>query len=329
MSSKIFVPFKLEPELIEKLEQTIAGKDFSLSATAQEQLGPPRPGRPSGNLKEIAEAEIFFGGYIPPEQFAAAKKLKWIQVPFAGVNRLLTVGEIIESEVIVTNAAGIMAPAMADQIMGYVIGFSRRLPEQWQLQQRKEWGRLDRLFELAGQTLGIIGHGRIGIELAKRARAFGMRVIATKTNPAGDYPELDLVLPSRELPRLLAEADYVVMCVPLTPQTQGMLGRAEFEQMKSTAYFINIARGQVVKEAELIEILREKRIGGAALDVFEQEPLPATSPFWEMENVIVTPHSSGNFEGFITRSVELFCKNLERYFEGQPLINLVDKKRGY
>jgi len=124
MSSKIFVPFKLEPELIEKLEQTIAGKDFSLSATAQEQLGPPRPGRPSGNLKEIAEAEIFFGGYIPPEQFAAAKKLKWIQVPFAGVNRLLTVGEIIESEVIVTNAAGIMAPAMADQIMGYVIGFA-------------------------------------------------------------------------------------------------------------------------------------------------------------------------------------------------------------
>lgn len=322
MLSKIFVPFNLSPELASKIEETLVGSQLTLS------MSPPNSPADFA-MREIVDTEIFYGGYLPPEQFELARQLKWVQVPFAGVNRLLSYRQIVESDITVTNSVGVSAPAIADQVLAYMLIFSRRLHDQFRTQQSKEWKHYDKLLELNGRTVGIIGHGNIGREVAKRARAFGMRVIATKHNTQGDYPELDLVLPSNQLNRLLTESDYVVMCVPLTLETQGMLGRAEFELMKPDAIFINIARGQVIKEAELINVLREKRIGGAALDVAEKEPLPAESPLWEMENVIVTPHSSGNFENFMPRSVELFCRNLQRYMNHEPLLNLVDKHRGY
>lgn len=330
MSTKIFVPFVLPPEQSRELEQAIEGKEATLSSLPQEL---DKEKQAEYILQEIAEAEVFFNGQISREQYAAAKNLKWIQVPFAGVNNLLSLIELIDSPIIVTNGAGVMAPALSDQVMGYVISFSRRLPQQFVFQQRKEWLRFQgpdaRLIELAGCTLGIIGYGRIGIEIAKRAKAFGMRVIATKNTTEGDYPNLDLVLPNSALGQLLAESDFVVISAPLTPETDGMIGRAELEQMKPGAYLINIARGKLVKEAELIEVLREKRIAGAALDVFEKEPLPSDSPLWDLDNVILTPHSSGNFDGFMNRSVSLFADNIRRYLNEQPLVNLVDKKRGY
>ncbi|HEX2910414.1 MAG TPA: D-2-hydroxyacid dehydrogenase [Chloroflexia bacterium] len=330
MTVRIFTNVRLEPELKAKLDKVIAGKDVTLSVLPEEQ---DKARREKMMLEQLAEAEIFWGGYLSPEQFSAAKALKWIQVTSAGVNHLLSYPEIINSDVTVTNSAGIMAPAIADQVLGYILTFSRQLSYMFKQQERKEWAHsfADKLplIELAGRSVGIIGYGHIGMEIARRARAFGMKVIATKNNTEGNFPEVDTLLPSSDLDKLLKESDYVVMCAPLTPKTEGMLGRAEFEQMKSSAYFINIARGQLVKEPELIEVLREKRIAGAALDVFVQEPLPPESPFWEMENVLITPHSSGNFEHYLTRACELFAANLERYFDGKPLINLVDKKRGY
>ncbi len=156
-----------------------------------------------------------------------------------------------------------------------------------------------------------------------------MRVIATKNNPEGSYPDLDQVLASKDLEQLLASSDFVVVTAPLTPETNGLLGREQFARMKRSAYLINIARGQLVKEAELVEALKEKVIAGAALDVFEIEPLPPESPIWDLENVIITPHSSGNFDGFMDRAVELFASNIKRYLNGQELVNRVDKKRGY
>lgn len=330
MPTKIFVSFALEPKLRAEIEKALEGHDATVSFLPEKL---DKAEREAFVLREVSQAEVVLTGMLSPEQFAAAKNLKWIQVPYAGVNNLLKVDGIVDSPVILTNGAGVMAPGLADQIMGYIISFSRHLYEQFKFQQRKEWGRLGGpkhpMRELAGQTLGIIGYGKIGSELAKRAKGFGMRVIATKHRIEGDYPELDVVLPDNELNRLLAESDFVVVCAPLTPETEGMIGRAQFEQMKPGAYFINIARGQLVKEDEMIEILREKRIAGAALDVFEKEPLPADSPIWDLDNVIITPHSSGNFEGFMVRAVALFAGNLRRYLSGQPLVNVVDKRRGY
>ncbi len=290
------------------------------------------PERESYVVGEIGEAEMLVTGSLSETEFHAARNLRWLHVPFAGINRLVENRALVESDVIVTNAAGVSSKAIADQVLGYMIMHSRGLVSQLQSQSRKEWQRTwfgSHLFELDGRTVGIVGHGRIGREIAIRARAFGMRVIATKTRVAGEFPELDLVLPSSELPRLLAESDYVVIAAPLTPETRGLIGRAELEQMKRTGYLINIARGLLIKENELIEALQEKIIDGAALDVFEVEPLPPTSPLWELPNVVITPHSSGTFNNFMEHTLEFYIENLKRWLEGQPLQNIVDKRRGY
>jgi phosphoglycerate dehydrogenase-like enzyme len=329
MTVKILVPFKVSPEIKNELEETIRGFDASLVTMPELE---EQAARDQFLMKQLADTEVIVSGYLTPEQLAAAKQLKWVHVHFAGVNRLLSVPELVQSEIIVTNAAGVSSKAIADQVIGYLITFSRALVPQIQAQQRKEWAwsyqRL-RQIELDGQTLGIVGYGNIGGELAKRAKGFGMRVIATKNDTAGNFPHVDEMLHSGELNILLAESDYVVICAPLTPETQGLIGRSQFEQMKPSAYFINIARGQLVKENEMIEILREKRIAGAALDVFEVEPLPADSPLWELDNVLITPHSTGHFEHFMERTMSFFADQLRRYLSGQPLVNQVDKKRGY
>jgi phosphoglycerate dehydrogenase-like enzyme len=284
---------------------------------------------------ELIDTEVLLAGALNAEGFAVAKALKWIQVPSAGVNRLLDTKGLIESDVIVTNSAGTMAGPLADQVLGYVIGFSRMLPQQWQAQKERKWNRVwggnigVSLRELAGDTIGIIGYGNIGREIAKRAKAFGMRVVATKQNISGNYPELDQLWPNQELEQLLTQSDYVVIAAPLTPETTGMIGRTQLLKMKPSAYLINIARGPLVKEAELIEVLQQKQIAGAALDVFEKEPLPVESPLWDLDNVILTPHSSGNFDKYMERAVERFTENLRRYVNHQPLINVVDKQRGY
>ncbi|MEI7554501.1 D-2-hydroxyacid dehydrogenase [Candidatus Chlorohelix sp.] len=283
-------------------------------------------------LNEIRKAEVIFGGFLKEEQFLVARMLRWIHAPFAGVNRILEIPQLVESEVILTNAAGIMAGALADQVMGYIILHARHLLEQRDYQKQHKWvsnWNQNQPAALAGKTLGIIGYGKIGREIAKRARAFDMRVIATKRILDAPYPELDRLYPDTELKKLLAESDYIVVAAPLTPQTKGLIGYAEFELMKRTAYFINIARGALVKEAEMVEALKDALISGAALDVFETEPLPNDSPIWELPNVFITPHSSGNFDGFLPATAEFFCQNLHRWLNGETLLNIVNKRLGY
>ena len=346
MALKVFSMWNLEEEAqveIQKILQpvngtlkvlpkfpitTTGGNESKFGGSEQEQA---KVQREAFLLEHLPDTEVLISGSISPEQLKVARALKWINVPFAGVNNLLSTKEIVKSDIIVTNSVGVSAPALADQIIGYVISFSRSIMQQLKAQLEHRWVSSSdfRLVELSGQTLGIVGYGSIGREVAKRAKAFGMKVVATKTNTEGDYPELDLLWPNSGLDDLLAQSDYVVICAPLTPQTRGLIGREQLEKMKNSAYLINIARGQLVRESELIQILQEKRIAGAALDVFEREPLPEESPLWHLDNVILTPHSSGNFEGFMNRSIELFCKNLSRYIAQEPLINVVDKNRGY
>ena len=161
------------------------------------------------------------------------------------------------------------------------------------------------------------------------AKAFGMRVIATRNRPEQPATDLDQVFSTQQLPELLAQSDFVVVTAPLTAETTGMLGAAQFEQMKPSAYLINIARGQLVKEAELIEALQAQKLAGAGLDVFEKEPLSADSPLWDMPNVIITPHSAGGYKKLNLRSVEFFCRQLQHYIKGESLENLIGKERGY
>lgn len=318
----------LAPALVAKVEEVL--KPFNgklLNGLKPEQAGEAIETR-------LAQAEVMYCSDMTAERFLAAKKLDWIHIPFVGVNRLLAIKELVESQVTVTNGRGVIASSVADQVLAFVLDFARQMPQQWAAQQRGEWvhvkmrdsGLVD---ELAGKTMGIIGYGEIGREIGKRAKAFDMRVIATRNNIAAQAPYLDQALPTEKLPELLAHADFVVVTAPLTPETKGMIGAAELALMKPSAYLINIARGQLVKEAELIEVLTAGKIAGAGLDVFEQEPLPADSPLWKLPNVLLTPHTAGLFKRMLPRMVEFFCVNLGHYLNDEPLENIVDKKRGY
>lgn len=285
--------------------------------------------------KRIEEADILFGWRLPPEVFLRARRLKWVHVAAAGVGGSLH-KEMIDSPIILTNSRGIHSIPVAEHAMGLILSLLRKLTLAIKYQRRGEWGaekmlkRFHQLDELYGKTMGIIGLGNIGREIAKRAKCFGMRVVATKRNPLGELPEgVDQLLSSEELPLLLKAADWVVISAPLTPRTWGLIGEGELALMKRSAYLVNISRGKIVQEKALIRALEEGRIAGAALDVFEEEPLPPGSPLYRMENVIITPHIAGHSRYYFERAVDIFRSNLSRYINGEQLINVVDKKEGY
>lgn len=280
----------------------------------------------------LAQADVMFVRQFRSENIKAAPQLKWLHFPWVGINMALADPNIRGSQAIITNGAGIIGAVVADQTMAFILAFARQLPYLHEAQKRKEWNQqsvVGKADTLEDKTVGIIGYGNIGTDIGKRCKGFGMRVIATRTNPDAPSEYADDVLSNEQLPELLAQSDYVVVTAPLTEQTRGMLGKKEFKLMKPTAVLINIARGQLIKEAEMIEALRDGTIAGAGLDVFEKEPLPTELPLWEMENVIVTPHSGGVFEKLEENSFNFFAKQLERYLKGEKLKNIVDKQRGY
>ncbi len=273
-------------------------------------------------------------------------RLKWVQLHSAGIDHVLE-APIMHSPVVITTTSGIHAPNIAEYVFALMLAWSRNVPAMLYYQKRGEWpqGRWN-IFkgqELRGQTLGIVGYGSIGREVGRLARAFGMRVVATKRQTrqlqdtgyrvadVGDPSAsmLDKIYAPEELPDMLAECDFVVIAVPLLPSTRGLIGEAELRAMKPTAFLVNIARGAVVDEAALIRALREGWIGGAGLDVFETEPLPPDSPLWKLDNVILSPHVAGFTPHYDERASDLFAENLRRYLAGEPLLNEVDKAKGY
>ena len=264
---------------------------------------------------------------LPAGSVAAADSLKWIHSIGAGVDGILT-PDVLASKVVVTSSSGIHREPISEHVLGFMLSFVRGFHTFAHQQMKKEWKRFD-LEELAGKTLGIIGLGEIGSEIAIRAKGFGMRVIAVKRN-AGEKPSHvdELWMPDR-LKNLLRESDFVVLSLPLTPETRGFIGESELRAMKKSAYFINISRGKIVQEAKLIQALREGWIAGAGLDVFEEEPLPEKSELWEMPNVIITPHVAGSNPQYTERAMAIFEENLKRFLNGQELANVVDKKIGY
>ena len=298
---------------------------------------------------DYANAEIVYAG-MPPRDLARAPRLRWVQLHMAGVNALHDHPLYTDTRTPLTTTSGVHAASIAEYAITMVLALAHRVPRMVEWKQRGGWPPDEQrwpLFvpaELRGATLGIIGYGSIGRELARIATsAFAMRVVALKRDPAARQDtgyalpgtgDAEGVLPDEwlapaGLPRLLGQSDVVVMTAPLTPETRGMIGAAQLAQMKPSAYFVNVGRGATVDEAALAAALGAGQLAGAAIDVFAEEPPPAGHPLYAVDTAIVSPHVSGFLPSYDDKCTELFAENLRRYLAGAPLLNLVDRAKGY
>lgn len=298
---------------------------------------------------DYADVDVLYAG-APPRDLARAPKLAWVQVHMAGIDALHEHPLYRDSAIPLTTTSGVHAATIAEYALTVVLALAHRVPRMVEWKARGGWPPDEQrwpLFvpaEVRGATLGIIGYGSIGRELARMARsAFAMRILALKRDPSrradpgyclpgtGD-PEGTLPdewLGPDGLADLVARSDVVVMSAPLTPETRGLIGERELALMKPSAFFVNVGRGASVNEVALAKALAEGRIAGAAIDVFAQEPPPAGHPLYALDNVIVSPHVSGFLPSYDDRCTDLFAENLRRWLAGEPLINLVDRARGY
>lgn len=256
-----------------------------------------------------------------------ARRLQWVHVAGVGVEAVLF-PELASSSVILTNSRGVFDEAIAEYVLGLMLAFAIGLPVTFDLQRRHAWQHRE-TERLAGQMVLVLGAGGIGRAIGRLARGAGMHVVGVARTARASDPELGRVAALRDLEAFLPDADYVVIALPLTSDTKGMVGAAALGRMKPTARLINVARGPIVDEEALVQALRAGRIAGAALDVFTEEPLPADSPFWDLPGVIVSPHMSGDFAGWESSLSQLFVVNFRRWRRGEPLLNIVDKRRGY
>ena len=276
--------------------------------------------------RHLPDAEILLAFQFPADALARAKRLRWIQLTSAGAEQLLPARAWLAS-VTVTNTRGIHVELMADYALGMIAMLQWDFPQALRDQQARTWEqRL--VLPLAGQILAVVGAGAIGSEIARRGEACGLHVIAVKRTPGPVAGAREVVTADR-LDEVLPRADFVVLVVPITAETRYMIGEAQLRAMKRTARLINIARGSVVDEAALVRALREGWIAGAALDVFDEEPLPPTSPLWTLPNVVITPHVAGEPADYPQRVAEVFVANAHRFAAGEPLRNVVDLTRGY
>lgn len=286
-------------------------------------------------LREMEGAEIFFGYDLNPEALASAKQLKWIHAPAANVYQFIR-PDIRERKITLTNARGMHATVISEQVIGSMLVFSRRFMDCWKFQQEHHYSQPELLSaqpplsELHGKTIVILGLGSIGREIARLSKAFGMRVIASKKNIQGSYGNVDMLYSSAEFRKALPEADYLVISMARTPDTDSLLGQQELSMLKTECVIVNIARAKIIDQQALLRVLKEKKIRGAALDVFEQEPLPTNSELYTLPNVFLTPHTAGvATREHWPRMIRLFTENLHRYLSGQPLMNVVDLMAGY
>jgi phosphoglycerate dehydrogenase-like enzyme len=300
---------------------------------------PPDTGLAVGNTAEAfrrmaAEASVIYNwsgsGALLREVFGLCPALKWVHSRSAGLDDLLF-PELIASPVPLTNGSGVFSPPLAEFVLGAILYFAKDFRRLVRNQTAGVWEQFD-VSEISVQTAGIVGYGDIGRAVATRLHAMGTRVVAARRSP----PPADRVDPLVDrfygpggLPEMLAECDYVVVTAPLTPETRGMLGAREFAAMKPNAVVINVGRGAIIDEPAMIQALTEKRILGAALDVYVTEPLPPGHPFFQLDNVLLSPHSADHTADWLDRAMQFFLTQFERFAKGEPLLNIVDKKRGY
>ena len=260
---------------------------------------------------------------------AKAGGLRWIHARSAGLDRVLT-DAVVAHPAVVTNGRGAFSGALAEFVVAALLHFAKDVPRLLDAQRRAAWEPFE-MGALAGQTIGIVGYGDIGRAVAARLKPFGVRVLALRQRPersAGD-PLVDESLGPGGVAELARRSDAVVLATPLTPATRGLFGREAIDAMKATAVLVNVGRGPALDEAALVEALAAGRIRGAALDVFETEPLPAGSPLWSLPNVLLSPHCADNVPGWVEGAMRVFLRNLERFRAGEPFPHVVDKRRGY
>jgi phosphoglycerate dehydrogenase-like enzyme len=290
-----------------------------------------------------AEAYYALSGVPRPDQ---APNLRWVQTHYAGVDSLVDT-PLWNSDIIISSASGIHAPSMAQYALAQILAWANRVPRWFHYQQQGVWPnrRWEKFLpdELRGRTVGIVGYGSIGREVARLIKPFGVTILASKRDarhpedrgyvivdtgdPSGDLP--DRIYPSEATRSMLSECDYILVTLPLTPKTRHFFDEEMFREMKPNAFLINIGRGEVIDEKSLVKALKRDWIAGVGLDVFEHEPLPETSPLWAMENAIITPHVSSFTPHYDARATDLFTENLRRYMAGKPLLNTVIREIGY
>lgn len=314
---RIVLCYPIEPRHLERIRAAALGHE--VVDAGQERIA-----------AELPEADIFCGHAkvpVPWPDVVGRGRLKWIQSSAAGLDHCLT-PETIATDIIVTSASGLFAEAVAEQTLALLLGLLRGLPTFFRAQQKREFIRRPTR-DLHHSTVGIVGLGGNGLRIAEVLRPFHTRIVATDMF-AGEKPAcVDDLWPANQLDRLLAESDIVIICVPLNAQTLGMIAAPQLARMKRGAILINVARGPVVVESDLVGALQSGHLFGAGLDVTQVEPLPEASPLWDLPNVIITPHVGAQSLRRADNTTDLVCENLRRYFAGRPLINLVDKQLGY
>jgi len=280
----------------------------------------------------IGDVDIYLG-WLDRAAFLQAKKLKWIQSPSTGVNYFLAIPELAESDVLLTSASGTHGPCLAESVLGMIFAFTRGIRDAVFAQQKHEWAIRQirpKLVELTNSTMGIIGFGNLGRSLAKRAQAFDVRIVAVDVFPTDKPDYVSELWGLNRLDDLLRQSDYVIVTVPYTPQTDGMIGAEQLALIKPTAMLVGISRGGIIDQQALAEALRTNRLAAAALDVCKPEPLPEDSELWDLENLLITPHAAGGTQFEQERVLDIFYENLERYLRGDlPLRNQVDKQLGF
>ena len=312
---KILV-FDASPADVKRLEQAAPGKVRVVSVT------------PATVAGEIADADALIGP-VTAEQMRAAKKLRWVQTPSAGVERYMF-PEMTDSGVVLTNARIVMGPNIADHAFAMLLALTRNLPRAMEAKAAERWDRGGYgALELDGKTAVIVGAGGIGMQIAQRARGFGMKTIGVDPKDIPYTPVLDRVVRPDRMDTVMPLADVVFVAAPLTKESRGMIGPRQFEQMRKGAYFIAVSRGPLYQTDALVKALDSGHLGGAGLDVTDPEPLPAGHALWKFRNVIITPHVAGQSDKMPERRMQLWEENVRRFIGGEEMLNVVDKKKGY
>lgn len=319
MSTRVVLCYPIEDRHYQQIVAAVP-EGTEVIASSQEKIA-----------EDLLTADIFCGHAkvpVPWPEVVRRGKMKWIQSSAAGLDHCL-VPEVIASNIIVSSASGLFADQVAEQTLALLLGLLRGLPTFFRAAQKKEFIRRP-TGDLHGKTVGIVGLGGNGTRIAEVLRPFKTRIIATDIFYAQRPDCVDELWPADDLPKLLEQSDIVILCVPLNAQTEHMIGKAQFDQMKPGAVLINVARGQVIDEASMVAALRqEKRLYGVGVDVTEVEPLPPESPLWDMPNVIITPHVGAQSARRADDTTDLICDNLRRFFAKGSLRNLVDKNLGF
>jgi phosphoglycerate dehydrogenase-like enzyme len=336
MHSDRYPTWSLPESTVEALEEAL-GPGWIVDTVEQPTFAGGDGSReiPPAVLHAVAEAEIYFGFGISRDLFVAAPRLRWVHSAAAGARATLF-PEMRDSDVLLTNSAGIYAEPLAEWAVAAVLHFARGLDlaaggkrdGRWSYEEMAAFGHP--LREVAGSTIGIVGYGGIGRAIGRRAAALGMRVLAVRSRPGHGVPEeADEVVGSDGLSDVLARSHYVVLSLPETSSTAGLIGASELGRMRPDSVLLNLSRGGIVDEEALVETLRAGRIRGVALDVFLEEPLPADSPLWTLDNVLITPHAGAISPRFWERETGLMARNIGHYLAGSRMENVVDKTRGY